>query len=316
MQYQFETLDLSEINEANNIKIDSLLLKLYTEIYQPTGVSQNTYDEFVSKLKQNYKNNSYHNFNHAVDATTTLYHFLNNLNSNVNFYKTITPIDKVTIVTAMLCHDLCHFGKTGQYVREVCDMYDDAIDMGKYVDIKSLTSEEFDLVYNTYLFAVESPLEEFHWIIANEIIMNTNLFGNFDKTIRDDMLDNIHQIILATDPGTLKNFLENIDMSSKIQIFKLFVKCADIGGCLKVFDVHKSWSLKLQEEFWTQGDVMKSIGLKVMGMFDRHTNDFSTGQTMFFQHYAFPLYAKLSIFVNELVLRGVTINNETWKLNS
>ncbi len=300
MQQKFENDDFSIMNEQTDKKIERCIDFLFRTIFDVNKIDQAVYLNFVEKVKIKYNGNPYHNYNHAIDATMTLHYLINNLEQNVA--KLFDYNDKLIMIIAMMCHDLGHFGKTGKYIKETC--------LPITLETKCFLSDEFIRVYGFYGFSSDSPLEEFHWTLANEIINSTRLLDCFDNKL--EMLDTIKQIILATDPATLNKFLES-DEISKVQIMKLLVKSADIGSCLKSFDVHKNWGLNLKEEFEAQGDEMKLRGYEILSMFDRNSKKYFHDQLMFFQYYANPLYKKLGGIVNIKCLDNAIKNFEIWK---
>lgn len=301
----FYTFDLSNIDSTSDDKIRNFLEFLFVDYFAKEGINKTTYDDFIHKIKEKYINNQYHNFNHVVDATNTLCYILNNLTNDTK--QKLNNINKLAIITGMLCHDLGHFGKTGKYVQDYC--LPPTIVM---VD-SHMISSEFLKIYNCNTFSSMSPLEEFHWYMTKEIVKNVGLFDNFDDTIKQQILNTIKEVILATDPASLSDIILADDNDPKT-LKKLLVKSADIGTCLKEFDVHKRWANNLMEEFRSQGDLMKTQNIAItVPMFDRSNTNIVAGQLWFYDNYAKPLYAKLSKFVSAECLVQLMINYETWK---
>lgn len=297
----FNTFDISEICLASDDKISDFLEVLFFNFFEKVGINKATYYNFIDAIKQKYINNPYHNFNHVVDATNTLCYIIDNLTSDAA--QTLSHIDRIILITAMLCHDLGHFGKTGKYVQDYC--LPPTADMVT----ANIVPNEFLRIYDNYTFSSVSPLEEFHWYLTVEIIKSVGLFDIFDDVEQTKIFSTMKEIILATDPATLGDVLSTNNFE-----YKLLIKSADIGTCLKQFSVHKKWANNLIEEFKQQGDIMKVQNILVPSVFDRSDTNIVIGQLWFFDNYTKPLYAKLSNFVNHACLAQLIVNYETWKI--
>jgi hypothetical protein len=211
----------------------------------------------------------------------------------------------------MLCHDVGHFGKTGKYVKDHC-MENPTV---------ATTSAEFCKIYKKYssdTILTEhslSPLEEFHSIMTNEILTSTGILDSFDLRKKTQVIDKVCMLIVSTDPNTTKNLLTQDSLvDSKDNVMKLLIKGADIGACLKQFEIHKSWSINLQKEFSIQGEVMRSRCMDVPSMFAGDDSKFVDEQLGFFAHYAKPLYEKVELLVRPQCLAQAWINYEVWKI--
>lgn len=304
--FPFKSFDSFKSLKESDELVSNFILVLYETVYFPMGIDKECYLIFIEKLKNLYLDNFYHNFYHAIDVTRTLCELLLSLENDIK--NTITNIDLIALVTAILCHDVGHFGKTGKYVELCC-----------LPPKKETTSEEFCRVYEKYVFTIDSTLEQFHYYLASEIIDKSGLFSNLPRENIKQIDREMKQIILATDPITLKACLDDNDFSSsKSQIFKLLTKCADIGSTLKPFEIHKNWSFGLQEEFWIQGDEMKKNNMELIPIFDRSIKNISKGQSDFFSFYAMPLYIKLGQILDKKSMihlyNDLYINRDNWKL--
>ena len=71
---------------------------------------------------------------------------------------------------------------------------------------------------------------------------------------------------------------------------KCIIKTADIGHCAKPVDLHVKWSMAISEEFFSQGDEERKLGLKVAPHMDRKTASIPKGQIGFINFVVKPLY--------------------------
>lgn len=63
--------------------------------------------------------------------------------------------------------------------------------------------------------------------------------------------------------------------SNRLFMYRILLKCADIGHAAKTTDLHEKWSLRVMEEFFNQGDAEKAAGLNVSMFCDRESTDIS-----------------------------------------
>lgn len=281
----------------NSFKMTKLCEKFYIffklELF---NVSKESFYNFINNVKLNYHLNSYHNFSHALDTCNTLVYLLSN--TSLAF----SDIDKFSLFIAMLCHDIKHFGKTNSFVVR----YD----------------KEFTKIYSDV-----SPIENFHCEKALEIIKETNFLKNFTDEEQQYILNIVVKIILSTDPEMTKKYLEefntnfincekNISVETKKMCqLKLFAKCSDIGSSIKNFNVHKKWSNLLLEEFFIQGNDIKSNNGHCDSLFDSNKqNEIPKNQVFFFDNYAIPLYVKILPYLNsDNVMIHLNRNKNIWQ---
>lgn len=50
------------------------------------------------------------------------------------------------------------------------------------------------------------------------------------------------------------------NFDDRLETLKMAMKCADIGHTAKEFSMHQTWSKKLAEEFFNQGDRERELG--------------------------------------------------------
>lgn len=120
-------------------------------------------------------------------------------------------------------------------------------------------SKSFQIAAETNAFAALSPA---HWALFRrqvvEMILATDMAKHFELLAQ----------FRITSPK-----LE--DESSRFFLYKILIKCADIGHSAKATDLHEKWSLRVMEEFFKQGDAEKAENLAVSMFCDRDTTDIS-----------------------------------------
>lgn len=139
-------------------------------------------------------------------------------------------------------------------------------------------------------FAIASETEAFaslstaHWglfrrqvvemILATDMAKHFELLAQFRVAVTSPKLD---------------------EETSRFFLYKILLKCADIGHSAKITDLHEKWSLRVMEEFFKQGDAEKAENLAVSMFCDRETTDvskviFIQSQKGFLENLAFPLF--------------------------
>ena len=82
--------------------------------------------------------------------------------------------------------------------------------------------------------------------------------------------------------------VNNSDM--KLELFRLIIKAADIGHAAKNIELHEKWCKRVVEEFYTQGDLEKQLGLSVSMYCDRDNTDIPKSQAGFIKNICLPLF--------------------------
>ena len=81
---------------------------------------------------------------------------------------------------------------------------------------------------------------------------------------------------------------------SKQLMTSVILHACDISTSLRDFDTSTQWATLLFEEFFNQGEVEKSKGLKISPMCDRSTTDIAGGQAGFISFLVMPIFMQLS----------------------
>ena len=81
---------------------------------------------------------------------------------------------------------------------------------------------------------------------------------------------------------------------TRLDLFKILIKCSDVGHAAKTIELHKKWCSLIMEEFFTQGDTEKSLGLSVSMFCDRETTNIFKSQAGFIKNIVFPLFSSFN----------------------
>ena len=154
---------------------------------------------------------------------------------------------------------------------------------------------EASLTYNG-----KSTIENFSISSALDIARHMGLFADMPTISAKQICKDIVDIVLATDmamhfdfisifkstvssteglgscnagtEATSSGLLHDIHMEqreTRMAVLKLAMKIADLGHCYLPWAEHIEWVERLQEEFFTQGDMEKAEGFVISPMMDR-----------------------------------------------
>jgi len=85
-----------------------------------------------------------------------------------------------------------------------------------------------------------------------------------------------------------------LDEPERLLSLQVALKCADIGSIAEELENHVHWVYCLEEEFFSQGDMEKEMGLPISPLFDRDKPGVSKSQLGFFDIIAIPMFHNFS----------------------
>lgn len=235
---------------------------------------------FLKALEQSYTEHPYHNSTHATDVMSS-YLFLI---CNSKLFQFISNLDIMAGVIAALGHDAGHPAKNNRFL--VATKHSIAI---QYNDISVLEMLHSSLVFQIMLKPecnVFANLTTDQWNLARKIIIEMILATDMSKHF--DLLGQFRGKYKAKESFDLNNS----DM--KLELFRLVIKAADIGHAAKNIELHEKWCKLVVEEFYTQGDLEKSLGLPISMYCDRETTDISKSQAGFIKNIVLPLFTAIN----------------------
>lgn len=244
--------------------------------------------------KFSYNDNPYHNLVHACDVAGTLFSFIEKY-GELNC--AISGFNELEIVVSLIsgaAHDISHPGNNNMF--------------------EINTHSALSLFYND-----RSVLESFHIYVLYNLISKPelNIFENLDTAKEKELRKLIITNIFATDisnhkldydklsnaiikskqkaedansPSLIKKKLLE-DKPSKQLVMNELVHIADISNPTKKFKIYKRWVDRVFEEFFTQGDREKELGLPISMLCDRDTTNIPNSQIFF-----------INFFVKELIV--------------
>lgn len=265
-------------------------------------------ERFLVAVKQNYNANPYHNWYHAFDVTQATFCYLTHFQGHT----LLTQLDLLGLLVASLCHDLGHPGVNNAF----------------------MTSQDSDIAI---LYNDQSVLENFHAASLFQLIRKhseLNIFASLNKPQYREIRKTIIECIIATDPAVHYEYVSKLSAKAesdspvwnanspeqRLLLMKSILKMADISNVARLWDgPGYAWSLRVSQEFFTQGDREKSLGLEVAAFLDRDATTISKNSMNFIDFVAAPLFlnmGKLNADFEDQVVTILTLNRHRWELES
>lgn len=277
---------------------------------------------FLSTAEAGYiKTVSYHNWFHAVDVTHCTYRLLRLCGAD----QFLSSLERYAMLVSATCHDVGHPGLNNVYLVEAC--------------------HHLALLYND-----KSPLENMHCARMFEIANSPkcHIFANLSQSqyheVRKQCIDvilytdNIHhfpllkevQMLFEMHSPTLESarcmFGKDAEFPGKeaVELFKqpdarrllmrLLLHLADISNCCKPFRICQLWATKVLEEFFTQGDQERDVGIPVQALNDREKVNRPFSQVGFIEFLVSPMFFAVIKVLPPLVLitEQMVLNTKTW----
>ncbi|KAL0017820.1 hypothetical protein WJX77_003173 [Trebouxia sp. C0004] len=317
-QWQFDILGFAEATPGHTLS----LMGFY--ILKSQGfVSEFKLDEaklcmYLRRIEQGYDDSiPYHNCTH-VASVLQMTHMLM-VHGGVMKSRGADRLSLLASYVAALVHDFEHSGVNNDFL------------------IK--TSHDLAITYN-----LQSPLENHHLAASTRVFLQKQyqFLGPVSQedrmALRTIAIDQVlgtdmkkHFSVLSrfqalfkrtTSTGTAcsaaegHSSLADLKSEDRSTLHQMVLKCADIGHLAADTATHKRWSLKLEEEFFRQGDMEKALGLSVSPLMDRtHKGGITRSQIGFFSIVGIPMYkAMVSAFEDAgPLLDGVMANYKCWE---
>eukprot|EP00931_Biecheleriopsis_adriatica_P056601 TRINITY_DN33541_c0_g1_i1.p1 TRINITY_DN33541_c0_g1~~TRINITY_DN33541_c0_g1_i1.p1 ORF type:complete len:705 (-),score=159.58 TRINITY_DN33541_c0_g1_i1:18-2132(-) len=266
-------------------------------------LSRSCADEFLKTLESSYKeDNPYHSNAHAADMANS-FSFM--LRACHDIKSVLSPARQICMFVAALGHDVGHPGFSNLF------------------HINS--SHELAIVYND-----RSILENFHAAELMRILarpygkQGTKLLAGLSQQQFQTQKQTMIRFILSTDMS--KHFPELAEFRLALDSKKFdpvetaadqdtalmwLFRAADISHAAKPWDLHEEWSKRITQEFHSQGDEEKRLGLPVSPLCEREGFNMAESQSGFLQFVCIPTFKQLarlqSVIQNSSLNRAVSL---------
>ncbi|XP_077254916.1 cGMP-dependent 3',5'-cyclic phosphodiesterase isoform X3 [Temnothorax americanus] len=278
-------------------------IKMFTDLNFLNQIKMPTLTRFILYVKKGYRDAPYHNWTHAFSVAHFAYLLIKNLQLIEENY--MTPLQALVFLVSCLCHDIDHRGTNNSFQTECGTV---------------LAS----------LYSSEGSVMERHHLAQTMCILNTegcNIFESLDSNEYSEALDLLRSNILATDLAShfrsIRNQEEMIrggynknDSKQQKLLFEMLMTCCDLSDQTKDWKISKKTAEQIFDEFFSQGDLEKSMGNAPVEMMDRERASIPDLQIQFITNLVIPVFTNLSLlFPSALPLvRTLQHNCSLWEV--
>jgi hypothetical protein len=245
----------------------------YYNFYQVFTIHPDTARAFLRKVEGKYNFNPYHNSCHAADVMNSFLFLINSIIGK------IPSVELFSCILACLGHDIGHPGTNNRFM--VQTKHDLAVHYNDISVLENMHARDLFITMNDTSCNIISGVKDY-WLLRKvivELILSTDMAKHFE--------------FLASGKSS-KSIQEKLEsFNDRLEIYKLGIKSSDISHTAKTLEVHKQWCKLLIQEFFSQGDKEKELGLPVSMYCDRKNTDVHKSQAGFLANIALPLFVKM-----------------------
>lgn len=254
-----------------------------------------TAENFLLQVQDHYNPNPYHNFQHAVDVTHTLFRFLTLTSSSTQ----LESHEIFAMLVGAISHDLEHPGVNNAYLEKVKDPL-----ATTYNDKSILENRHIACLYSLLAENPEanifSSVSEKHWKemrrIIISVILHTDMSQHFGMVSQLEVFVELHD-------GDLQEIARGGDVNmlasaeDKTFMLQVLLHAADVSNPVKPHAIYDRWAACVLQEFFEQGDREAARGMPISPMMDRSNTQKPISQVNFIEFIVGPLYSHvLKIF--------------------
>lgn len=228
---------------------------------------------YFRRIQEGYRDNPYHNCVHALDVMLNTSYFI----SQPAIARLIRPIDRLAAILAAAIHDYDHPGLNNQFL--VATRHEWAI---KYSD--------------------QSVLESHHVASAWAVLLQDKY--NFISALKPEVYRELRELVIELIQAT--DMAHHFALASKLKtrcstdsfspvgkpngvvprddikfLLCATIHAADISNGLKSRGLCLQWVSRVMEEFFRQGDLEATLGMRISPFYDRGTTSISQCQKGF-----------------------------------
>lgn len=287
--------------------------------------------KWIVAIREMYRTeNGYHNWAHALEVTHFLHYMLVK-----NSQRYFSSQDVLALHCAAIAHDVGHFGVNATFMARTYHpvglLFNDKSPMENMhasLFFKTLyrgDSAEFGNRDLNFLQEHGRKVGKFN-NLRNKVVMailGTDITKHFDMVDEFKSLMNRHEAqaakgenLLLEDPDTADKRSKDASKDERLLLIEAMLHTADLSHNCKQFDVHKWGLLGLEEEWFSQGDLERDIGIPVSGNFDRTKDSAATAQSFFLLSMVRPLVQPWQAIFNKehiiSIVDNIEFNDKRW----
>ena len=237
---------------------------------------------YTQEIASLYRDNTFHNYRHAVDvtlATSCLLRWAKEAHPGL-----LSDLQVVAMLVAAMVHDTDHPGVMNGFL--------------------VATRHELAVRYND-----QSVNEQHHIATALGLLSSRpelDWMGPLPAAVQETLRQTMTDAIMQTDPAKhipfMKQFAEDVAAKqvSAQQVITAILKAADISNPTRPLAVYGEWITAIMHEFFAQGDQEKALGLPVSMNCDRDTVNVDKCQVGFISFLVNPVWKGLAEFLPQV----------------
>mmetsp|Transcript_79888 Transcript_79888/g.125970 ORF Transcript_79888/g.125970 Transcript_79888/m.125970 type:complete len:949 (+) Transcript_79888:286-3132(+) len=290
--WKFNTLALSKPQKINLAMFHISTFHETGDGYVNTDAEVATLRRFIECVESEYYPQIFHNFSHAVDVLHALARTMRIIESQ----QFLMELEQFALLIAAVSHDLGHPGVNNAFLCE--------------------TGHELALQYND-----RSPLENMHCAKLYAIVKNkeVNVFANLSREQYKEVRTFCIETILHTDMIGHNAMVKELQLvyevkseifatsnegrnnpavaevfnqaDTKILVMNNLLHSADVSNPCRTWEVCYPWAMQVLEEFFSQGDQEKQLGVPVGFLNDRDKLNRPNSQIGFLEFMIVPYFA-------------------------
>ncbi|KAI8377478.1 uncharacterized protein BYT42DRAFT_345856 [Radiomyces spectabilis] len=278
---------------------------IFNEILSTKELSHITITEgqlydFIIDLSNTYRDeNPYHNFAHAVDVLQCIYYFISQLGvldhpsmetDPILPHHLLRPKDVFALFIAAIGHDAAHPGVNNMFLinsaTPLAMLYNDR---SVLESLHSMTL--FHIMKRHHLDQIvggagSTDYQEFRKTVVTSVLAT-------DMSLHNDYVCKIKDQAVRLREADLKTMDATARENERLLLCSALIKCADISNVTRPFRRGAKWAELLVQEFLSQGDLEKELGMPVLPMNDRDKVVLEESQIGFIRFVALDLFQSI-----------------------
>lgn len=306
-EWTFDIIQLEKLTDHRCLSYLGLAILTRFQLHKTLGCSERTLHNWLTLIEANYKRaNSYHNATHAADVLHASAFFL----EQEKVKEMCDGVDETICLLAAVIHDVDHPGKNSAFLcnsnSELANLYNDITVLENHhvaMGFKLTMSDErvnifrnldrdsyklirqgiIDLVLATDMSKHFVHLNKFVNVFAKQVLSDADSDSNVDLSGNGGGDSSLHNVPCTSPIGVndIPNSPENVAI-----LKRMLIKCADVSNPARSLPICKEWAYRIAEEYFSQTDEEKRLGLPVvMPQFDRTTCSIPKSQLGFYDYF-------------------------------
>ena len=284
-------------------------------------------------INHSYIRKEYHTFTHAMDVLLTTHTFLK---SGAEVF--LTESEQMALLLAAFGHDVLHAGVNNSFLIETNHPFSSETNGGSVQEKRSVAFI-FELFDEYEIFSIQNGMSENEKIQisqARELVEKSILWTDIKKHKElisevKNLKDKVLKILtkyknvshdrsrMGAYPSDIEegiNISDQLQFEERIILASFFLHCADVSNPGKEWVQSERWAGLVMNEFFSQGDLQKELGLKPSKNCDREVVSVPACQIGFGDYVIRDLYESLKNFLPQVggtMLRNFNANQLKWK---